>query len=60
MYESDELITLLANLRSLVQQAEANGNKHDPKTALPHYWYGVKVGYEDAANRLEELLQVQK
>ena len=32
----------------------------DPKTAQPHYWYGIKVGYEDAANRLEALLQVQK
>ena len=60
MSDPNELITLLSDLRALVQQAEANGNKHDPKTALPHYWYGVKVGYEDAANRLEALLQVQK
>ena len=60
MCEPDDLNRLLADLHCLVQQAEVNGNKQDPKTMLSHYWYGVKVGYEDAANRLEELLQVQK
>ena len=51
-----ELIALLADLRSLVQQAHVKSEEHPLPSAFPHYWNGVKVGYEDAADRLETLL----
>ena len=53
-----EFDALLADLRSLVQQSLMKGDQHDPKkSGESHYWYGVKVGYEDAAERLETLLR---
>nr|AUN37588.1 hypothetical protein [uncultured bacterium] len=57
MSEPDEFDALLAELRTLVKLARTRSDQHDlKKSTLPHYWNGVKVGYEDSANRLEALL----
>ena len=57
MSDPEAFDALLVDLRALVRKARTKGDLYDlKKTTLPHYWNGVTVGYEDAANRLEALL----
>jgi hypothetical protein len=54
-----ESVVLLAALRSLADQARANGDTFPVTDARSHYWFGVAVGYDDAAERLEDNLRDQ-
>jgi len=58
MSNPDEFAALLTNLRALVERARARGDLAAPDDGfLPDYWYGVATGYQEAAERLEVLLQ---
>nr|AUN37629.1 hypothetical protein [uncultured bacterium] len=56
MSEHDQLRAVLADLRTLVEQARAHGNSYPAENLRSHYWYGVAAAYGDAAARLEALL----
>lgn len=56
--DQDEIKALLTELHLLIQEARARGDLHVKSDGfLPDYWYGVATGYQDAAARLEALLQ---
>ena len=57
MTNRNHLIALIAELRLLSRKAQAHGDEYNDKNPLAHYWYGVKVGYEEAANRIEVALR---
>ena len=56
--DHDKINALLTELHHLIQEARARGDLHAESNGfLPDYWYGVATGYQDAAARLEALLQ---
>ena len=57
MSDPDKFDALLADLRLLVQKANAKGESYSDTSSRQHYWYGLKSGYADAADRLEMLLE---
>lgn len=54
--DRDQLIALIADLRELAAEARRRGDGRIAEPSLG-YWYGVLFGLEDAADRLEALLQ---
>ena len=55
--ELDPLIALLEELRNLAKQVGERGNtpqKDDPPAA---FFFGIQLGYEEAAERLEAVMR---
>jgi hypothetical protein len=58
LLEYNQLSIVIAELHKLAQDARARGDLHAPKDGfVPDYWYGVATGYQEAAERLEAVLQ---
>jgi hypothetical protein len=53
--ECEQLLAFIHELRVLAAQARQRGDARVMEPS-PGYWYGVQFGYEDAAQRLEEVL----
>lgn len=56
MNNHDRLMALVVELRLLSRKAKAHGDEHGDTNPLAHYWYGLKVAYDDAADRVDAAL----